>query len=455
MSGAQLREALDAVGAGALIPKIIDPMLLEYQRRYVPLTRAIPSQRWHSDTYYFNRRSVNPNGGHVRDGGARPVSHSTYEQNSFRIKHLQTVGGVTGYAQEVTRQVIGDLRASEIEGSIQGLYWDIETSITWGNSNATQYGPYPQFDGFDSLLGNYSGAEQNAVDQAGASLALSHLDELADMVETNVAMSVFDSSWMFVMSNTAQSRIAQLLQNQQRFADRVEVAAGLHVPTYRNIPILKTSFLSTRGYTVGAVTTATATTGGTLAAATYYYRVSAVIARQGEIAASTEVSQATSGSASTVTLSFTPPTGLDGMGPILYKVYRSTASGQETLLGVVDANVGLSSDGITPIPTTSITDDGQKLTPKNGSTVPAQGPTAYVGTSANRYPSAAGQEDIFLVSRDRQNLVRPFVRELTPLDVYPTTQSPDTQPFAIVADTCLALRAPKFLGVSRRHAVSL
>src|SRR3982074_3429719 len=119
MRGNELREALSAAGPSALIPKIIDPMLLDYQRRYSPLTRAIPSIKWDSNTYYFNNRSSRVQGGFVTDGGARPGSQSTYNQNNFTIRNLQAVGAVTGYAQNVTRQVIGDLRAREIEGTIQ------------------------------------------------------------------------------------------------------------------------------------------------------------------------------------------------------------------------------------------------------------------------------------------------------------------------------------------------
>ncbi|MGH7743286.1 MAG: SU10 major capsid protein [Candidatus Dormibacteria bacterium] len=451
----ELREALTAAGASALVPKIISPMLLEYQRRYSPLVRSIPSMKWGSDTYYFNQRTVNPNGGFVVDGGARVVSNSTYVQNSFQMKHLQIVGAVTGYAEEVTRMVIGDLRAREIEGSIQGLYWDIEQSLIWGNAGSTQFGPYPQFDGFDSLVNTYSGGNQNALDKAGATMTLAHLDELADMVETNAAMSVFDSSWMFVLSNTAASKVAQLLTNQQRFLDRTEVAAGLTVPTYRDIPLIKSSFLSTRSTTMGAVTTATATTGGTLAANTYYYRVGAVIQRQGEIAASAEVSQTTSGATSTVTLSFSTPSGLDGLLPTLYKVYRSTATGTETLLGVVDANVGFSADGITPILTTSIIDTGATLIPQNGSTQPGTFPATYQGGNTNKFPAAIGQENIFLMARDENFICRPYVRELVALDVYPTTSSPDSLPYAIASDTVLALRGPKYMGMVQRVSTAV
>lgn len=451
----ELREALTAAGASPLVPKIIDPLLLEYQRRYSPLVRSLPSTKWDSDTYYFNQRTLVATGGFVPDGGARPVATSTYVQNNFKMAHLQVVGAVTGYAQEVTRQVIGDLRQTEIEGSIRGLAWDTETACLWGNAASTTVGAQPEFDGLDTLVSTYTGSGQNALDKAGATLTLAMLDELIDMVETNAAMSVFDSGWMIVMSNTAISKVAQLLINQQRFNDRVEVAAGLIVPTYRDIPLIKSSFLSTRSLSMGAVTTATATTGGTLAAATYWYRISPVIARQGEIAPSTEVSQATTGATSTVTLSFSTPTGLEGAQPTLYKVYRSTSTGAETFLGYVDATVGLNSDGVTPILTTSIVDNGSALVPMNGATAPSPAPTMYFNTNTGLLPPAVGQENIYLIARDPNFVIRPYVRDTVPIDVYPTTASPDSLPFALVSDTTLAVRAPKYTGRLSRVGVSV
>lgn len=455
----ELREALGVAGAGALVPKIIDPVLLEYQRRYSPLVRSIPTVKWNADQYYFNQRTQVAAGGFVPDGGARPVSNSTYVQNNFQMKHVQVVGAVTGYAQEVTRQVIGDLRETEIEGSMRGMYWDIETGICWGNAASTLSGAQPQFDGLDAQVNTFTGGFQNAQDKAGTTLSLAMLDELIDMVETNAAMPVFDDTWMIVMSNTAASKVAQLQTGQQRF-EAVEVATGLVVPSYRNIPLVKTSFLQARGYGMGTVTSATATTGGALpATTTYKYVISAVVARQGEIGVSTEVSQATgSGSTNTITLSFSSPSGLDGLQPQLYKVYRTAAGGSagtETFLGYVDGTVGLAADGVTPILTTSIVDTGTTLVPQNGATVPGILPAQYYGTNVNMLPPSTGQENIYLISRDRNNIVRPFVREAQPLDVYATTAAPDTLPYAVVTDTTLAVRAARYTGRISRVGVSV
>lgn len=478
----ELREALNAATASALVPKIIDTLLLEYQRRYSPVIRAIPSVRWDADQYYYNERTAVASGGFVTDGGARAVSNSTYAQASYQIKHLQIVGSVTGYAQQVTRQVIGDLRAREIQGSIRGLYWDVETAMLWGNAGSTLNGAFPQFDGLDTLVAqaNSAASFQNVLNkQSGgltaqaSPLSLAMLDEVLDLAETNFAGSIFDNSWMFIMSNTAASKIAQLQTPQQRYMGEVTADVGLVVPTYRGVPIVKSSFLQARGYSVATVTTATGTGAlpgglsgitGSLATGAYKYVVTAVIARQGEIQPCGEVTITSGGSTGYGQIILgSVPAGLDGSQPITYKVYRSAvsgAAGSETLLGYVDAVVGLAADGVTPVYATSIYDTGAALIPVVGTsgaatTVPGTLSTSYFGTNAQYTPptgwngsgsASANQplESIYLISRDPDNIIRPYVREMEPLDVYPTTSAPDTLPYAICDDTVLALRAPRY-----------
>lgn len=456
----EIREALTATGASPFLPKAIDPKLLEAQRRYAPLVRALPSVRWGADQYWFNQRTTVPAGGFVTDGGGRPTSTSSYAQNNVAMKHLQVVGGVTGYSQIVTQSLI-DLRATEVRGAIQGLFWDTETALLWGNAASTLNGANPQFDGLDTLVNVYSGGGQNCLDKGGATMTLAHLDELIDMVETNAAMPIEGDDWMFVMSSAAKSKVGQLLLNQQRY-EEVEVEAGLIVATYKNIPMMKSTFLSNRSYSVGTVTTATATTGGSIPdSTTYKYVVTAVIARQGEISPSQEVSRTTGSSASnanTITLSFSTATGLDSLQAQLYKVYRTAAggaAGTETFLGYVDGTVGLAADNLTPILTTSIVDTGTALVPQNGSTVPATLPTQYYGTNSAVLPPANGLETVYLMSRDPNNIIRPYTREAEPIDVYPTAQAADILPFAVVSDTALAVRGPKFLGKSTRMATAV
>ena len=447
MATTDLQEALTAVGGAALIQKQIDPVLIEYQRRYAPFVRALPTVKWGSNTYYFNSRDSLPAGGFVTDGGARPVATSVYNQHNFVIRQFQTVGAVTGYAQAVTADLAGNLRAKEISGAHQGLLWDLETALLWGNSAATINGPYPQFDGLDTIVNSFSGTPQNCINAAGAAITLAYLDEIIDIVEQNTAAPVETSDWMFVVSPSVNSKIAQQQQAQQRYVDSTEVAPGLIVNSYRGVPIVKSSFLQPRSYQMGTVTAAAVNAGGSLTAATYYYKVSAVINRFGEIAASAEASATTTGTG-IITLSFTPPAGVENSTANLYKVYRSTGAGTETFLGYVDANVAVASDGVTPIVTNQIVDNGVSLNAQN-STGPTQQTvpqTAYVGTNTSLLPPTGYEQSIYLLSRDSDFIVRPYVRDLQAVDLYPTTASPDSLPFAIVSDTTLAVRGPKYLG---------
>jgi hypothetical protein len=450
----ELEEAITIAGAVApLIPKSIDPVLLEYQRRYAPLLLAIPTRQWNSTQYFFNRRVSRPDSGGVVDGGARPIGNSTYEQAVFNIKLFQAVGAVTGFAQAVTRDVVGDLRQIELDGTVTSMMYTLENAFIWGNDGATAGGAYPICSGLDYLVSNWtagSGSNNyvNAVDING-NFALHYLDQLIDLVESNAAMPI-GSQYMLVMSPRMASAVSQAFVAQQRFAaPTTMIGGGLNVPTYRDIPIIKSSFLSPRTNVMGAVTTATATTGGTLAAATYYYRVSAVVARFGEISASTEVSQVTTGSTSTVTLSFSTPGNLpDGASPILYKVYRSTATGTESLVGVTDAF------DTTGAAVTSIIDTGTNLqTNSAGNT----GAASYQGTNTGALPrnSANAQEDLYLVPRDPNFLVRPYVRDMQILPLAPTVTSPDSLPFAVLTDSALAVRAPKYVGRLSRMTAAL
>lgn len=448
----ELQEALTLASAvSPLIQKQIDPLLLEYQRRYAPLLAAIPSKQWGSTQYFFNRRTARPDAGGVVDGGARPIGNSIYEQAVYNIKLLQAVGAITGFAQTVTRDLVGDLRQLEIDGTVQSLLWTMECDAVWGHDGATANGQYPIYSGLDYLVSNWnagtgSNAFVNATDINGA-FAIHWLDQLIDLGESNAAMPV-GSNYMLIMSPRMASAVAQLAFPQQRFnAPTTTVGAGLTVPTYRDVPIIKSSFVSPRTFQMGTVATSTSTTGGTLPAATTFYQVSAVIARYGEIQCSTAVSQATTGATSTVTLSFSTPTNMpDAAAPILFKVYKGTSATNCTLAGVVDAF------DITGAPVTSIVDTGTNLLTNSA---PNTGPAAYQGANSGAGARGAGQEDIYLIPRDPNFLVRPYTRDVQVIPLAPTVSSPDSLPFALVSDTTLALRAPKYAARLSRVSAAL
>jgi hypothetical protein len=456
----EIDEALTALGASPLVQKRISPLVNELQRRYAPLVQAIPSEAWNSTTFNWDTRTQLPSGGFTTDGAGRPVTQSTYIQSPVTIRNLLTVGSVTGYAEAVT-QSFGSLRGREIMGAIKGMGWDVETALVAGNASATAFGPYPQFDGLDTLCNVTTGTGQNCFAFAGAAFTLAKFDVLIDMIEENIGEGIFSEDWMFVVSSSLDSRAAQLLQQFQRFNDipTAEIAAGLICNTYRNIPIVKTSFLNQKGGVMSAVTASTASTGGALLASqNRFYQVSAIIPRYGESQPCVEVEQVVPSGTNTniVTLAFTPPSTPGNSPVLLYKVWESATTGTETLLGVVDGVVGLMADGITPIVTTSIVDTGVALIPQNGATVPAQSPAAYVGTNTGLVPKGSTGQDFYLISRDPANICRPYVRDSYPVpNLAPTVLAPDQLPYALVTDTALGLRMPVFIARGNDVTVTL
>lgn len=100
----------------------------------------------------------------------------------------------------------------------------------------------------------------------------------------------------------------------------------------------------------------TATTGGTLAAGTYSYRVSALDGNGGETLASTATTQVTTGTTSTVTVNWGAVAGATG-----YKVYGRTG-GNEQLLATLGNVTGWTDAGsVTPsgaLPTANTTGKG-------------------------------------------------------------------------------------------------
>lgn len=103
----------------------------------------------------------------------------------------------------------------------------------------------------------------------------------------------------------------------------------------------------------------TSTTGGTLAAGTYYWKLTAINASGGETVGSNEVTATTTGSTSSQPLSWVAITGATG-----YKLYRGTVAGAENVLVTTLGTV------------TSYTDTGS---PGTAGTVPSTGSTGSKG----------------------------------------------------------------------------
>lgn len=166
--------------------------------------------------------------------------------------------------------------------------------------------------------------------------------DVAGDINGELSYGTFDDFFAASFFNTWQALIAAPVQSAATTsATGGTLAAGTYYYKVTAINATGESIgsneqsIATTGTLAAPVQSApsTSTTGGTLAAATYYYKITALNAN-GETIGSNELSQITTGATSTVTVNWGSVAGATG-----YKIYRGTAAGAESVFYTVGAVV--------------------------------------------------------------------------------------------------------------------
>lgn len=471
----EIREAFTlAGGASTLTPKIIDRLLTELQRKYGPMYRAFPRRTWKTDTFYFNQRTALPKSQFTTEApptsgtGSVAPSNSNYAQKGFPIKHLQSQIDISTFAAKVA-MVNGPLIDLELAGATKSLEWLHETTHMWGNAASTLNTFRPQWDGIDTQI-----AASNKIDAGTQTLALQMMDNAIDAVK-GVYASELGTDFFFAMSPKMQSRLNGLFIQQQRFNEGMTriftrddygdpnatvadstIDAGVEVQTYRSIPIVLSSFLSSQGTmgSLSSVSNNTGTGGGLLSATTYYYVMEAVT-RYGLTVASAEYSASPAANGNSIIFSWTTPTPLDAYGNVIdiigYRLFRGTTSGTESLYAAISA-YDLSDAAVTSFTDTGLAQNPAVTNTLYWATFTATGTAASDGVTFPRVQTGSQiVEDIWLMPRDPEILVVPQVNPIKTVMLAPINAR--TRQFALTADMTLAMRAPAFAAkISRVRA---
>ena len=289
-----------------LMPVVIDRALQEGSRKWSPLHRAFPRKTWLTLKYIFNQRQAlaaaqmttkSPIAGQV------PYSGSTFVENSFDIKNMETDLSISKIDQQVAT-VNGSVYDLELQGAAESMVRLEDVMHLYGNVNATLASKRPQWNGVDAQLAYTSDNRQNAAQSA---VSFTILDGLLDVVRDAAAQELDQNDYFWLMSGRMESYLSRQLTNQQHFVKTMtkvfsrtdfgdpdaDVAdnyldAGIEVATYRNIPIIFSSFLSSIG-SMPTVSIAAGGSGSQLTNVALYYVVEAVT-RYGLSKASVEVS---------------------------------------------------------------------------------------------------------------------------------------------------------------------
>jgi len=230
MDQLSIRKALDLASSGQyLIPEVVDNAIRDYATKEPVLANVVHRVPWATNTYFIRRRDALPTASWSVDGGALPAaSQSTYKKVSKTVAYLYTRGEVTGPMQRAAGSLYNAL-ALEVEAHSRTLIEQLSTDIATATGAADDItGILHQIDTDDSM--NWGATGSGVVDASGAYLTLGLIDEAIDAARGEVDL--------IVTSRRVRRAINALLQAQQQFNDRTEVAAGFRVLTYDGMPIV-------------------------------------------------------------------------------------------------------------------------------------------------------------------------------------------------------------------------
>lgn len=390
----QLRKALNSASnsGGALIPQHLEQWITNTVIRLSPVHALLQPEFSPQKLHEFNRvTSLGSGGQSMGENATTPSINSTYQRSNVTLKIVRRKGAVTDFLQESSKNYINAIEA-EIENQVRAQAYDLEYFDLWGNADANTY----EFSGFDHLI---TTNRFNTGFSSGAPTVLNSLKPLDAMIDASNRKGGYLHKRAFICSPEMLSTISRQLTNVRLNQPvgaggeaKVNIGGGWRLDSYRDIPIVQSSFVGgASADTMGTVTASSGgTTGGSLSNGTYYFRV-APVTYNGEGIASAESSVTLSGGTATqqIALTFTAVSGA-----ISYKVYYSSTTGLTgmTLIDWQTANVY---DG-----SGTITGAGTVASLAILSTTPTTAATGQTSDKPLTTVAGVNGESIFLVDLD-------------------------------------------------------
>lgn len=236
-----IRKALDLASTAAayLIPETIDGAIRDFASKSPTMYNAVAKRPWASQTYFIRKRLSIPTASWSIDGGPLPsATQSTYGRTSATVRYLYTRGEVTGPMIAAAGSTF-DALGMEIEMHQQAIVERLSTDIVTANggSNDIKGILYQITD--DSSLYTANGGAGQIVDGGGAYLTLNMIDKAIDAATLTSGMGIAGpGATLAVTTRPVLRMINSLLQDQQRFMNTTEIAAGFRVQTYDGLPFV-------------------------------------------------------------------------------------------------------------------------------------------------------------------------------------------------------------------------
>lgn len=409
-AGVQLKDLLrksltSASGVGsALIPQhleqIITNAVVFLSPEFAMLQPEYDPQKLHE----FNRvTALGAAGSAIGEGATTPTKNSTYFRDSVLLKIIRRKGAVTNFLQDASAKYV-DAMAVEMENVIRAHVYDLNWYVIYGNEVANQY----EFGGWDKWIKT----NRFNFHTGGTPTLPTSLTFLDDMIDASNRKGGILHQRAFYMTPEMRSRVSRLLTNVQLQQTsygpttgglgQVEIRGGWRLSTYRDIPILESTYMSGRGAVPMAASSVltTSVTGGSLSDGVYYIAVQPVTLNGDGIAETVATPEQTitlsgGGSVQVIHVAITPPTSMQALQ---YKVFASQTTGTETLVDIQPAFT-YDSDG-TPTGAVS-TFEFKSLTPTNAVKETSNTTWDQSADKPNHAVSSVNAETVMLIDLDK------------------------------------------------------
>ena len=361
----ELQKALTAASASgvALQPEDLESALVEELKIQQPLLRLLDVKQASARVHEIRRRTGHGKAAYEGASVVGTATQSTYDRPTVTLKNASYWGEVEGLLKAATKKGLDALLLEQNAG-IEAMGDILDFGIKWGNATADPY----MIDGLDTWV-------RTNIQDINAVATLGHLDAMINAAtqwrETK------QDPFVFLMSKGMISKVSGLQTLARREAPGIEFEGAFRMKSYDGYPLLEDPSMKAPA-AAPAGFTATIGAGGALPIATYYYRIASV-RPDGECIAAAEddcISAGPPGNA-TANLAWTADANA-----LLYKIYRSVASGTETLLRTIAAK-NRDASGLYTSNVVAWADDGTVVAP---------------GGAANELPFDTGEESIFLVN---------------------------------------------------------
>lgn len=366
-----LETAITTNSVTGMIPKEIRKKLVEQSRVMNPLYGIISREKTENIVHFWVRRIGLPNGGFTSQApnfsgtGSLPETASNYVNNNhMNVRYLTWRGNLAKVAEQVAT-VTGSLIAKEMAGQAESAARTEAVASFYGHESGTINSLHTEFSGMDTLISPANKFTTFAIDgNAFHIMALNYLDAMYDTLRSKMGIPTLGGKFIWLMSPEMQTVINNLYFNlnrvnlpidgklnpqisddlfgtkdQEYFAAMVKAMVGPTVASYRDVPILVTSFLTpfspTATWTITGTTQAGASnfTDGT----TVFKYVLEAVTQLGKTISSAEVSVTAGNTTNQNKLTWTTPTILDANNnslPIMhYRIFRAGVNGTPGVTG--------------------------------------------------------------------------------------------------------------------------